>query len=145
MQAHYKHTQVGYVVLGALGIGAVVLAVLFLRSQEAPRITAAVILTLLVSMVLFASLTVEIREGFLRWRFGPGLIRKQVRLAEIERTQAVRNRWYYGWGIRLTPHGWLYNVSGLEAVKVQLHTGKKFRLGTDEPEELVRALQAAIG
>jgi len=92
-------------------------------------------------MVLLGSLTVEIREGFLRWRFGPGLIRKQVRLAEIERTQAVRNRWYYGWGIRLTPHGWLYNVSGLEAVEVQLHTGKKFRLGTDEPEELVRALR----
>ncbi len=57
----------------------------------------------------------------------------------------MSNRWYYGWGIRLTPHGRLYNLSGLEAVEVQLNTGKKFRIGTDEPDALVRALRAAIG
>ena len=47
----------------------------------------------------------------------PGLIRRRIRIADIRSAAAVRNRWYYGWRLRLTPHGWLYNVSGLNAVQ----------------------------
>ena len=42
-----------------------------------------------------------------------GVIRKRVRLAEIVGCEPIRIRWWYGWGIHLTPCGWLYNVSGL--------------------------------
>jgi len=38
---------------------------------------------------------------------------------------------------------WVYNVSGLEAVEVTLRSGKRFRIGTDEPEALLTALQRA--
>jgi len=56
----------------------------------------------------------------------------------------VRNKWWYGLGIRLTPHGWLYIVSGLDAVEIVRISGKKFRVGTDEPQALVTALTAAL-
>ena len=46
-----------------------------------------------------------------------------------------------GWGIRLTPYGWLYNVSGLEAVAISLRDGRKFALGTDDPDGLVTAIR----
>jgi len=60
---------------------------------------------------------------------------------EIEDATPVRNHWFYGWGIRLTPHGWLYNVSGLGAVEIVLSSGKHYRIGTDRPEELAQAIQ----
>jgi hypothetical protein len=45
---------------------------------------------------------------------------------------------------RITPHGWLYNVSGLDAVEIQLCSGKKFRIGTDQSSELTSILQGVI-
>ncbi len=56
----------------------------------------------------------------------------------------MRNPWYYGWGIRLTPTGWMYNISGLDAVQLQLASGKRFRIGTDEPVQLKSAIDRAI-
>jgi len=35
----------------------------------------------------------------------------------------------------------LWNVTGLQAVELTLTHGKKFRIGTDEPDALVRAIQ----
>jgi hypothetical protein len=87
---------------------------------------------------------VVIWEEELEARFGPGPIRKRFKLNEIESCQVVKNHWYYGWGIRLTPHGVLYNVSGFHAVEIKLRTGKKFRIGTDVPQELEEAIRQAI-
>ncbi len=56
----------------------------------------------------------------------------------------MKNPWYYGWGIRLTPHGWLYNVSGSYAVEIKTKTGKKYRIGTDVPNELEKAIRQSI-
>ncbi|GAG15107.1 unnamed protein product, partial [marine sediment metagenome] len=95
--------------------------------------------------LLFGWLTVEIDGSRLRWFFGIGLIRKSRELVEIESVEVVRNSWIWGWGIRLTPHGWLYNVSGFDAVEIQLTGGKKFRIGTDDPQGLQRAIQQATG
>jgi hypothetical protein len=95
-------------------------------------------------MLLFHSLTVEVARGYLVIRFGVGLVRKRWPLKEIESVEIVRNRWWYGWGIRLTPHGWLFNVSGSDAVQVRLENGKQVRIGTDEPEKLQRALMDAV-
>ncbi|RMG47018.1 MAG: hypothetical protein D6718_04510 [Acidobacteria bacterium] len=94
---------------------------------------------------LFGSLTVEIDEERLSVRFGPGIVRRRIPLSSIRAARPVRNRWYYGWGIRLTPHGWLFNVSGLRAVELEFHSGRRFRIGTDEPERLVAALESATG
>ncbi len=38
----------------------------------------------------------------------------------------------------------LYNVSGFDAVEIKLRTGKKFRIGTDVPQELEEAIRQAI-
>ena len=98
---------------------------------------------LLLSGWLFHSLTIEIDERALRWRFGPGLIRKSVLLNEIVSTQAVRTKFIEGWGIHLSRFGWLYNVSGRDAVAITMKNGKRFALGTDEPEMLINAIRRA--
>jgi len=86
---------------------------------------------------------VEITDRELRWKFGPGLIRKSVPLAEIVSAQPARTG--PSWGIHWSPRtGWLYNVSGFDAVAVTLRSGKKFALGTDEPQALAARLVEVI-
>jgi hypothetical protein len=99
---------------------------------------------LIISAVLFSSLTVEVGEGVLRFHFGPGFWRKRFPLADIAAADAARSSWWEGYGIRITPRGMLYNISGKDAVRITLRSGKSFRIGTDEPEALLQTLRKAI-
>ena len=99
---------------------------------------------LLMCAVVFCKLTIRIDDKILQWSFGIGIVRKQVLLAEIAACELIRIRWWYGWGIHLTPYGWLYHVSGLDAVAIRLRNGRKFALGTDDPQGLASAIQALI-
>ena len=143
MIKRYEHTQVGYLIIVAMAAVMVLIGVV-LANVGINWIAIAVLVVIAVALVLFYSLTVVIREDELEVRFGPGLIRKRFKLNEIESCQAVKNPWYYGWGIRLTPHGMLFRVSGVHAVQIKLRTGKKFRIGTDVPQELEEAIRQAI-
>ena len=138
----YKHTQIGFVVLALLGFGILVILGVILTAGSHP-ILIAVFVLLLACAIVFPSMTVEISDSVLTWSFGPGIIRKSVQVTDIESARIVQNSWLYGWGIRFTPHGWLYNISGLGAVEIRLKTGKQFRLGTDKPKEFVQAIQNA--
>ena len=144
----YHHTQPGTlnrVIFGASVVIFVVLAV-FLGNGDPTAMWVMLMVCgiLVVSLALFHALTVEIRHGKLRVRFGIGLIHKTIEVRDIEQVEAVRNRWWYGWGIRLTPHGWLFNVSGLDAVQVTLRNGRTYRIGTDEPQTLCAAIEEAM-
>ena len=94
---------------------------------------------------LFGSLTVKVKDGFLIWYFGVGFWKKKVDLTCINTVEKVRNKGWWGWGIRYYGAGWLYNVSGLRAVEVALDSGERFRVGTDEPESLLKSLQRNLG
>jgi hypothetical protein len=103
-----------------------------------------IILIFAVLTWLFGSLTIEVHVEELCHYFGPGFWKKTYLLSDIESVEQVRNSWIFGWGIRLTPHGWLYNVSGLDAVQVQLRSGRKFRIGTDDPQGVISAISGNI-
>jgi hypothetical protein len=139
----YHHTQMGYVILASIG-GAVLLIALLMPLYQFNWAAAIVLIILAICLVLFATLTVEIDQDSLRVRFGPGLIRKRFLLQDIESHQMVKNHWYYGWGIRRAPQGWLWNVSGLHAVELLLKNGKRFRIGTDDPEGLSEVLRQSL-
>ena len=89
---------------------------------------------------LFGGLTTKVGPESVTLSFGVGIIKKSISLENIEAAEAVRNSWWYGFGIRLTPHGWMWNMNGLSAVESTYKTGKKFRIGTKNPEELLEAL-----
>ena len=138
----YRHTQFGTVVVRSLAAAGLVLLGLGLAYDDPVFILGGPIMMGILAL-LFYALTVEIDGTYLTFRFGIGLIRKRIPLAEIVAVRPVRNSWLYGWGIHRTPHGWLYNVSGWEAVEITLASGKRFRLGTDEPRRLAQILLAA--
>ena len=141
---HYRHTQVGWVILG---VAAAILA--FVWSRLPPEAAAAarfplLLITALIVLV-FSALTVEVDAEAIRLRFGIGLVRKRIPLAGGEGWREVRNPWYTGWGIRLGPGYVLWNVSGFDAVELAFASGRRFRVGTDEPAELAAAIARAKG
>jgi len=92
----------------------------------------------------FRSMTIEISDTELTWYFGSGFRRKTVPMGEVLSAEVVRMTAWNGWGIHYTSQGWLYNVSGYGAVSVTLRNGKRFSLGSDEPEVLAGRLAKPI-
>ena len=151
---NYKHTQMSYLML------LVTLAVLILfawmqitaRAEPASvdsgtnfAVTSIMVLILVV-LASFSTLTVMIDKKYLRIKFGYGIFRKKFALNEIMSAKTVKNHRWYGWGIRVWfwPKMWIYNVSGFDAVEIQLKNGKRYRIGTDEPKKLEQTILHAM-
>ena len=100
---------------------------------------------LFVVLLLFHSLNVRIDDEAIHLRFGVGLLRKSIPLETIDSCRTIRNSLIYGFGIRYVFDGWMWNVSGLDAVQLTFADGKHFRIGTDEPKALESAINGAIG
>ncbi|MEA5472406.1 hypothetical protein [Spirulina sp. 06S082] len=139
----YKHTQIGVTILVILAIAALLMGViaLFISKEASIWSAIAVISSLAVIAILFGTLTVEVEAGKLRCWFGMGLIHKEFNLTEVTDVKIIKNPWFYGWGIRRVPDAWMFNVSGLDAVQMQFSSGRKFRIGTDEPRRLESAIR----
>lgn len=138
---YYRRTQIGWVPIFVVGGLLVVLACATAhipRTQavggELPLIWLGLVLVFCV--VIFGSMTVTVNDAAVTVQFGPGPIRKIIQLVDIESCRTVRNRWWWGWGIGRVPGGWLYNVSGFDAVELVMRDGRVFRIGTDEPQAL---------
>ena len=144
----YQHTQTGLLMRKLLRSISVITAgsgfIVALRStlRSIPLLASSAIV--FACAILFDSLTVRVSNDHVEIRFGIGMIRKQFNVDNIKTATIVKNKWYYGWGIRLTPHGWLYNVSGLDAVEILMHNGKQYRIGTDQPNELHNAINSVL-
>ena len=139
----YEHRQTGYVLLGALGAAVLLLA--YLTAITNFNLGALLLLAFMIlCLISFATLTVRVNEQELHIQFGMGLIRKRFELRDVQTIRAVHNPWYYGWGIHLIPGGWLYNVSGWDAVELQMKDGSKFRIGTDDVQGLINGIEGYL-
>lgn len=150
----YKHTQIGYLMLAITAGTLVLFAWAYIKAlQEPPSVdsgpnflVSAVMASILVILSSFTTLTVSIDDDYLRVKFGYGIFAKKFAIDQIASAQAAKNRWYYGWGIRLWlwPKMWIYNVSGFDAVEITMKNGKIYRIGTNMPEELEAAVRQSI-
>ncbi len=146
----YQHRQFGWLMLLGPCICILILVVLLpYASGHAAQILPRAILPVLVGVgvvvaLLFGSLTISVTTQAVEWRFGIGLLRGHVDLSDIGAILPTRTSIATGWGIRRTRRGWLYNVSGLDALEIRQKSGKILFLGTDEPKTLQRALERAI-
>ena len=136
----YHHTQGGRTLILLLLCMAAIVAIIGFIVPARPM-SFVVPLILLFTAFIFSKLTIRIDHDTLCASFGPGLIKKEVSVAEIVAAEPIRIRWWYGWGIHLTPYGWLYNIGGWDAVVIALRSGRKFALGTDDPHGLVAAIR----
>lgn len=139
----YRHTQVGTVVIGAVAVMALITVLVLVPAAGSVSLPVLAVLAITGAvLVTFSSLTVEIEKDTLACRFGVGLIRRSIPLSEIDHVRAVVNPWFVGWGIRWIPgSSWVWNVSGFQAVELTMKNKRRFRIGTDEPEALVQAIE----
>jgi len=152
----YRHTQrnalIAVLVIVSITGGTIVAAFALSRSGAdaiTPRAAAVIViwacsLSLLVAGS-FATLTVRLDESALYIRFGPlPFIRRAFALGDVESAAPVTSPWYYGYGVHWFPGGTVYNVSGRWSVELLLRSGRRVRIGTDEPEALADAINKML-
>ena len=145
----YQHRQTGWVMLVLAIVPFACLATIWIltpqsqRELPAPLLPGIGILTA-VALFGFSSLSVTITRDHVLARFGIGLVRKTVALADIVAVEVARTRWYQGWGIHWTRDGMLYNVAGFDAVRLRLASGRKVTIGSDDAARLAAAMRRAI-
>ena len=141
----YQHTQTGRLMI-FVSLAIVLLFSSILLKTKINTFVFVEMFVILGILASFYSLNVIIDEKYLKIKFGYGIFKKRFLLKKIISAKAVKNHWYYGWGIRrcLAPPMWIYNVSGLDAVEIKMRDGKTYRIGTDEPENLEYAIMQAI-
>jgi hypothetical protein len=145
MKQSYRHTQFGaWTMLILLLVGAfIVPVVLSMLSNGQQAVALVTVILYCLVLALFYALTVEVSEGKLSFWFGIGIIRKSYSFEEIQAVTEVKSPWYYLWGIKSIPDGWLYAIAPGTALEIVLKSGKKIRIGTNEPQELKQAIDAA--
>ncbi len=144
--ALYQHTQQGYLTLVVLAFATAVQVGTFAKAvaEHRPRRwlqVPPIMLTAGLACVL-SSLTVEVTRSALIVSFRRGFLRRTIDLGEIRSVEPTTVSWCWGLGVHLTPKGWLYNVQGRHAVRVELTDGRSLAIGTDEPERLAAAIEA---
>lgn len=147
--AAYRHTQFAWVLAGVLvpGVFAAIGLMVFLPegAMRAPWWTPWLLVAVLAfGLLLFGWLTVEVDDRRVHLRFGIGAFRRTVRLGDIRGCDRVRTRLHWGWGIRWTPAGWLYNVAGREAVRLELVRERPLIIGSNDADALKAAIDAQI-
>ena len=146
MGSEYKHTQFGALTLTVLFLAGILTAYIILPMLADGRLVVAFVtlgLYLLI-VALFYAFTVEISDRKLKFWFGIRVISKSYSLEEIQSTKEVQNPWYYLWGIKSIPGGWLYAIGPGSAVEIVFKNSKIIRLGTNQPKELKQAIDDAI-
>jgi hypothetical protein len=142
MNVSYRHTQVGYLLIGLLLGGAACISA-SLVFGHAPHALVFAVGILGLCLLLFPTLTAVVQGDRLYCFFGLGLIRREIPVRDILSVSVVHNPWIYGFGLRSIPGGWLWNVSTGDAVELRLRDGKRFRIGTDETSVLREAIANA--
>lgn len=145
----YERTQVGTaMVIGTLGgaaVGGIVMAAFLSRAtlDAVPWLPWAFFAVLVGAFLLVGWMRVVVDDRELRAVMGIGLLRRTVELADVRKADVVRTRVLWGWGVHLTPVGWLYNVGGRWAVRLELATERPLMIGSADPEGLLAAVEEA--
>lgn len=96
-------------------------------------------------VVALSRLTVIVENGRVSAAFRFGWPERRIDLDGVAVARIVRNRWWYGLGIRKIPRGWMYNVWGLDAVELELDSSHVFRIGTTDADRLLAAIESERG
>lgn len=98
------------------------------------------------ALFLFGKLVTEVRNDGIYVRFIPfhrsfhKIAFNELKRYEVRTYRPIME--YGGWGIRYGSSGKAYNVSGKHGVQLELLNGKRLLIGSQQPEELLRAMQA---
>lgn len=137
----YKHKQWGVSILTSIIILATVILGINGWGKFLPIEPLSIILGILTMVaIIFSSMTIEVDVKDVSWYFGPGVFKNKISIEEITNCSNVKNPIWMGFGIHSFGTGWIYNVSGLLGVEIELNGGSFIRLGTNQPRYLTQAI-----
>ena len=88
-------------------------------------------------LLVFYKLTIIIDDTNISFKLGIGILGKSYEIAEIASCKPVKNSFIYGLGIHKIPKGWLYNISGFNAIEITFKdTDKVVRIGTNKSKDI---------
>ena len=119
-----------------------------LGRRGTPWVVLPALLPVLLAILLYSlDMHVRVDGQAVSVRYSP-LWGTRISLADIASCEARSYRpilEYGGWGVRYCPFGggWAYNVSGNRGVQLVLANGRRVLIGSQRPEELAGAINAA--
>ena len=134
----YRHKQTGTALLIIMLFAA---CILIISTYDMVRVMNISLAVLAVASILFSSLTVYVDEDAISWHFGIKFWHRSIKLNQIASAKIITTKWYYGLGIRLTPAGWLYTVSGNQAIELTKLNGERVAIGTNDASGLIAQLK----
>jgi hypothetical protein len=140
---YYHHRQTNRNTLPIfISIAAVVTAgwILFMPAKVPLAALAGPLALTAAVVAVVSTFTIDVTDRELVLAFGLGLFRRRVLLSDIVRVERTTVPWWYGVGIKISPSYVTYVVATGPAVAITLSRGMALRIGTDDPDALVRAL-----
>ena len=146
---NYRKFQIGWVILITFTIVMVLLTLSYIKQWGTNPIDKGgyIFMMLLFGtlLLMFYGMTVIITDSQILIRLGIGLITRKINLSEIISVDTKKYPAYFGYGIRITPGGILYNVNGRHAVEIRLKNKKNvIWIGTNDWENLKTVIEGAI-
>ncbi len=152
MKEEYRYTQGGTTTIIMILLVAVFTAFMIIPALESSSGAVIVGVGLLavglfvLTLASFYSFTIQIVGGSLIFWFGFGVGRKSFAISDIQSIEIVKTPWYYFWGIKSIPGGWLYSIApGGQALELILIDSSKIHLGTDRATELKERIEGVMG
>jgi len=154
----YQQRQLSFVIIGILAMGMAANAIFIFAPELLPQpfksiealyqtgiesweyYAYTINVLIFLTMLNFCSMTIAIDKQKIVWGFLLKVPTKSILLKNITSVTVVKNRWWTGWGIRKVAKGWLYNVSGFDAIEINEKSGKVTRLGSADAKNLARKL-----
>jgi len=145
---NYKETQYGWFIIIIFFL--IILFIFFSYSEQwgsrpIPKIPFLIMDGLFILLLaLFYKMVVRIEDKMILIIYGIGFIKIKLKPERVIGVESFKAPWYWGIGIRMTPKGWLYSLSGFKSVmiKYKIKEIKKTTLiGTPNPEQLKAAIE----
>ena len=149
MKTIYKKTQYGILLNAVLLIIMAFITYGYVYqtgNKPLPLIPYVILMIVFIVVILFFyKLTITIDNDKIEAIFGIGLLKKSIKLNDIQSVENYKIPWYTGIGIRLTPKGWLWNVSTGNAILIQNKTrSKTFLVGSNEVDEVIKIINTQL-
>ena len=92
----------------------------------------------------FGKMTTVIADGKIRltWRYG--FPTKEIQMSDIEAVEVKEISKWLGSGIKATRKGTVWRAWGKTVVAVDQSNGRRILIGSNNPEELARAIRSAL-
>lgn len=142
----YEHTQRGpwHLLLLAVAVG-MLAGAYFAYQEKSPAAIGLAFggIVLFIASFAFERLVIRDEGDTLSVRFGPlPLIGVRIRYADIQSFKRGRSTFVDGWGLHWVPgRGVTINIWGFDCVELQVKSRGTIRIGTDDPEGLLRLLE----